>query len=70
MMRLTRNEVKFEWNDLCEKAFHELKMRLTTAPILIVLERGQRYKVYCDASNDGFGCVLMQSERVVAYGSR
>ena len=21
MMRLTRNEVKFEWNDLCEKAF-------------------------------------------------
>ena len=25
MTRLTRNEVKFEWNDLCEKAFHELK---------------------------------------------
>ena len=70
MMRLTRNEVKFEWNDLCEKTFQELKMRLTTAPILIVLERGQRYTVYCDASKDGFGCVLMQSERVVAYGSR
>ena len=29
---------KFEWNDLCEKAFQELKMRLTTAPILIVSE--------------------------------
>ena len=26
--------------------------------------------MYCDASNDGLGCVLMQSERVVAYGSR
>ena len=25
MIRLTRNEVKFMWNDLCEKAFHELK---------------------------------------------
>ena len=52
MTRLTRNEVKFEWNDLCEKEFQELKMRLTTAPILIVLERGQRYTVYCDASKD------------------
>ena len=26
--------------------------------------------MYCDASRDGIGCVLMQSERVVAYGSR
>ena len=26
--------------------------------------------VYCDASKDGLGCVLMQSGRVVAYGSR
>ena len=30
----------FEWNDLCEKAFQELKRRLTAAPILIVTERG------------------------------
>ena len=37
---------------------------------MIVPERGQRYTVYCDASKDGLGCVLMQSERVVAYGSR
>ena len=26
--------------------------------------------VYCDASKDGLGCVLMQSGKVVAYGSR
>ena len=70
MTRLTRKEVKFEWNDLYEKAFQELKRRLTLAPILIVLERGQRYTVYCDASKAGLGCVLMQSRRVVAYGSR
>ena len=70
MTRLTRKEVKFEWNDQCEKTFQELKRRLTSAPILIVLERGQVYTVYCDASKDGLGCVLMQSGRVVAYGSR
>ena len=26
--------------------------------------------MYCDASKDGLGCLLMQSGRVVAYGSR
>ena len=26
--------------------------------------------MYCDAFRDVLGCVLMQSERVVAYGSR
>ena len=29
MLRLTRKEVKFDWDDRCEKAFQELKMRLT-----------------------------------------
>ena len=28
MTKLTRNEVKFEWNDSCERAFQELKWRL------------------------------------------
>ena len=70
MMRLTRKEVKFKWNDRCEKSFQELKRRLTSAPILIVPERGQRYTMYCDASKARLGCVLMQSGRVVAYGSR
>ena len=36
----------------------------------MVLEKGHRYTVFCDASNDELGCALMQSERVVAYGSR
>ena len=60
MTRLTRKGVKFEWNHLCEKAFQDLKMKLTSAPILIVTEQGQRYTVYCDASKDELGCVLMQ----------
>ena len=69
MSRLTRKEVKCEWNDMCERAFQELKRRLTSAPILMVPKQGQRYTVYCDASKDGLGCVLMQSGRVVAYCS-
>ena len=37
--RLTWKGVNFEWDDLCERAFQELKRRLTSAPILIVSER-------------------------------
>ena len=70
MTRLTQKEVKFDWDDQCEEAFQELKRRLTSAAILIVPERGQGYTVYCDATKARLGCVLMQSGRVVAYGSR
>ena len=31
MTGLTRKEVKYEWNDPCERAFQELKKRLTSA---------------------------------------
>lgn len=47
-----------------------LKTLLTSTPILIIPERGVGYAVYCDASKEGLGCVLMQLERVVAYASR
>ena len=40
MTRLTRKEVKFKWNDLCERAFQELKKRFLSAPILIVPKEG------------------------------
>ena len=47
-----------------------MKRRLTSASILIVPNRGQRCIVYYDALKDGLACVLMQSKRVLAYGSR
>ena len=33
MTRLTRKEVKFEWDDRCEEAFRELKRRLISFSI-------------------------------------
>nr|GEW97333.1 retrotransposon protein, putative, Ty3-gypsy subclass [Tanacetum cinerariifolium] len=62
--------VKFEWNDEREKCFKELKKRLVTAPILVVLEGTGGFQIYSDASKNGFGCVLMQHGKVIAYASR
>ena len=65
-----QKEVKFEWNEKCEQSFQELKARLTTAPVLTMPTESRRYVVYSDASGVGLGCVLMQDEKVIAYGSR
>ncbi|MGI4568737.1 Ty3/Gypsy family RNase HI domain-containing protein, partial [Klebsiella pneumoniae] len=70
MTRLTRKGIKFEWNEKCIEAFERLKKLLTTAPVLIIPEQGKGYVVYCDASKEGLGCVMIQLERVVAYASR
>ena len=70
MTRLTRKAANFDSNDKCKESFQELKRRLTIKPVLITLMSGKRYTIYCDASKDGLGCVLMQRERVITYASR
>ncbi|WRX10264.1 Reverse transcriptase/retrotransposon-derived protein [Theobroma cacao] len=67
---LTRKGVKFEWDDVCESRFQELKNRLTSAPVLTLSVNGKEFVVYSDASKLGLGCVLMQDEKVIAYASR
>ncbi|GKA87524.1 putative reverse transcriptase domain-containing protein [Tanacetum coccineum] len=50
--------------------FSTLKDLLCDAPILALPEGTDDFVVYCDASNQGFGCVLMQRNKVIAYASR
>jgi hypothetical protein len=61
---------EFKWDAACQSCFEELKMRLTTAPVLIMPNIHKGFDVYCDASRLGLGCVLMQDGKVVAYASR
>jgi glutaredoxin-related protein len=70
MTELLKNNTKFEWSEVCEKSFQELKRRLTTAPVLTLPDIKKHFVVYYDASRQGFGCVLMQEGKVVAYASR
>ncbi|GKB16542.1 putative reverse transcriptase domain-containing protein [Tanacetum coccineum] len=53
-----------------ESAFQLLKHKLCEAPILALLEGNDDFVVYCDASHQGLGSVLMQREKVIAYASR
>ncbi|KAJ9536428.1 hypothetical protein OSB04_un000386 [Centaurea solstitialis] len=53
-----------------EEAFQLLKHKLCNAPILALPEGTDNFVVYCDASHQGLGCVLMQNKKVIAYASR
>ncbi|GKE06041.1 putative reverse transcriptase domain-containing protein, partial [Tanacetum coccineum] len=47
-----------------------LNRKLCEAPILALPEGNEDFVVYCDASHQGLGAVLMQRENVIAYASR
>jgi hypothetical protein len=70
MSELLEKDKRFEWTPTCEANFQELKNRLTTALILVMLDMEKPFSIYFDASGQGLGCVLMQDGQVVAYASR
>ncbi|KAD6796220.1 hypothetical protein E3N88_07116 [Mikania micrantha] len=56
---LTHKGTKYNWTDKQEAAFQLLKQKLCSAPILSLPEGTEDFVVYCDASAQGLGCVLM-----------
>jgi hypothetical protein len=65
MTKLLKKNKDFEWIEECQASFHELKKRLTSAPVLILPYLTKKFDIYCHASCQGIGCVLMQGEQVV-----
>nr|GEU68072.1 putative reverse transcriptase domain-containing protein [Tanacetum cinerariifolium] len=52
---------------------HDLELgivKLCSAQILALPEGSEDFIVYCDASNEGLGAVLMKREKVILYASR
>src|SRR3954463_12435497 len=70
LTELLKKDKKFLWTPKCEESFQELKRRLTSVPILAPLDTKRDFEIYCDASRQGLGCILMQDRHVVAYASR
>jgi hypothetical protein len=59
-----------EWTTRREAIFQELKKRLTMVLVLTISDMEKPFSIYCDASGQGLGCVLMQDGHVVAYALR
>lgn len=64
----------FVWTDKCQKAFDDLRNKLTSAPVLAYPDFTKPFILQTDASLDGCGAVLAQEqegkERVIAFASR
>jgi hypothetical protein len=50
---LLKNDTKFDWSSKCNEAFEQLKVLLTTAPVLAQPDIEKPFDVYCDASSSG-----------------
>nr|GFC61538.1 putative reverse transcriptase domain-containing protein [Tanacetum cinerariifolium] len=70
LTELTHKNKKYIWGEDQETAFQVLKQKLCEAPILALPEGNTDFVVYCDASHQDLGVVLMQKEKVVTYASR
>ncbi|GJY18678.1 putative reverse transcriptase domain-containing protein, partial [Tanacetum coccineum] len=70
LTKLTQKNQKYEWGEEEEEVFQMLKQKLCSAPILALPDGTKDFVVYCDASLKGYGAVLMQREKVIAYASR
>ncbi|GKE07136.1 putative reverse transcriptase domain-containing protein [Tanacetum coccineum] len=70
LTELTQKNKKYIWGENQDSAYQLLKQKLCEAPILALPEGNNDFVVYCDASHQGLGAVLMQREEVIAYASR
>ncbi|GJS60940.1 putative reverse transcriptase domain-containing protein [Tanacetum coccineum] len=70
LTKLTQKNKNYIWGEEQELAFQLLKQKLCEAPILALPEGNDDFIIYCYASLQGLGAVLMQREKVIAYASR
>ncbi|GJZ18755.1 putative reverse transcriptase domain-containing protein [Tanacetum coccineum] len=70
LTKLTQKNKKYIWGKDQETTFQLLKQKLYEAPVLALPEGNDNFVVYCDASLQGLGAVLMQKEKVIACASR
>ncbi|PNY08330.1 retrotransposon-related protein [Trifolium pratense] len=60
----------FHWNTAAEEAFQQLKIAVTSAPVLALPDFTLPFEIECDASSKGVGAVLMQLKHPIAYFSK
>jgi hypothetical protein len=69
MTQLLEKGRTFECMQNCQANFEELNKHLMMTLVLILLDISKKFDIYCDASRQGLGCMLMQDGQVVSYAS-
>ncbi|GKD20472.1 putative reverse transcriptase domain-containing protein, partial [Tanacetum coccineum] len=67
---LTQKNKTYVWGNEQDEAFRIPKEKLCNATVLALPDGPDDFVVYCDASKQGFRCLLMQRGKVIAYASR
>jgi hypothetical protein len=74
LTELFKKDAPWQWDDLHEKAFRELKHLMCTAPCLLPPDLQKPFVVHVDASAFAIGCVLQQDQgkglQPIAFESR
>ena len=70
----SRKNIEKDWDEYCQLAFEELKLKMVTAPVLQCPDFTQEFILETDASLKGLGAVLLQNHEgknhPVSYASR
>ncbi|XP_066373657.1 uncharacterized mitochondrial protein AtMg00860-like [Miscanthus floridulus] len=57
---MLKKNVPYVWTSVTEKAFQQLKSALLQAPVLAIPDFSKQFTLETDASDLGFGAILMQ----------
>ncbi|GKC73416.1 reverse transcriptase domain-containing protein [Tanacetum coccineum] len=66
LTELTQKNKKYIWGENQESAFQLLKQKLYESLILALPKGNDDFVIYCDASHQGLGAVLMQRKKIIA----
>ena len=60
--KLMGKHAQFEWVPTPEKAFEDIKLTLTTPPTLRYPDPNREFELWCDASTESMGAILIQRD--------
>ena len=67
---MTSSKVKWQWTDVHQKAFEEIKRIITKETLLMYPNFNEIFEIHTDASKTQLGAVISQSGKPIAFYSR
>ena len=70
LRQLTRKDAEWGWSETHEKAWSDIKIAISQAPVLRFYSLRDEVTLQCDASDTGLGAALLQLQQPVSFASR